>query len=334
MGQEFPLQIDSIANGYAYGDMAAAMLNNGFNANALRTNGVLRKDEWKAMDDKILEIASRRMPVTNALIRRGLTVNIPNGLGTTIFEYEDASDLTVAEMDMDAATMGKEDRLKFSLKSLPLPIVHKGFRISARILEASRTRGLPLDTTTTSASMRQVAEFVETITCNGAGTYEFGGATSIIYGLLDHPNLNAVTLAQNWDASGKTGAEILADVIGLKQALITDRAHGPYMLIVPTSYETALDGDFKANSDSTVRERLLEIGGIEEIVVADFMTTNKVVLVQMAEETFRMVIGMQPRVIQWQVPGTLVSHYKVITIMVPQLRADQDGRMGLAVLSA
>ena len=40
----------------AHGSVAVRMLQSGFNANALRTNEVLRKDEWKLFDDSVIPI--------------------------------------------------------------------------------------------------------------------------------------------------------------------------------------------------------------------------------------------------------------------------------------
>lgn len=75
-----------------YGNVAKLLANTGFNVNQLRTNATLRKDEWKEMDSAVVDIAKRRMIGVNDLISRNLFYNLGNGLGTTVFEYEDASD--------------------------------------------------------------------------------------------------------------------------------------------------------------------------------------------------------------------------------------------------
>ncbi len=41
----------------AHGSVAMRLLQSGFNINSLRTNEVLRKDEWKQLDNVLIEIA-------------------------------------------------------------------------------------------------------------------------------------------------------------------------------------------------------------------------------------------------------------------------------------
>lgn len=295
-------------------------------------NATLRKDEWKQMDDAILMAAEERLVGVADLISRGLTFRIGNGLGSTVLEYEDIDSLSAAELTMDAITPSKKDRPNYELKFLPLPVIHKDFSYNIRTLAASRTSGQPLDVTTGMLAARQVSEKLETILFQGASTYTYGGGT--IYGYSDHPSRNTVTLSANWDASAKTGAQILDDVKSMKQASIDAKHYGPWMLYIPTSYETVLDDDFKAESDKTIRQRILEIAGIDGIQVADKLTADNVLLVQMTSDVVRMVIGLDMTTLEWDEGAGLVSNYKVMTIMVPQIRADQNGNCGVTHLSA
>lgn len=323
--------VDGIFKNRGFGSVASRLINNGMSVNALRTNATLLKDEWKELDQAVVDISRTRLRGVNDLVSRGLTYNIGNGLGTTVLETQNQSDLEAAELNMDGSTKGTNDRLEFDIGYLPLPIIHKDFQLSIRTLEASRKQGQPLDTTQASVAARKVAELTEQILFQGASTYTFGGGT--IYGYQDHPNRNTVSLAAQWDASGTTGANILADVIAMKQASIDDRHYGPWVLYVPTGYETTLDDDFKAESDLTIRQRILQVDGIEAVRVSDYLTAHNVVLVEMNAETVRMVIGLQPTTIEWESMGGMVFMFKVMNIMVPQIRADQDGRSGLIHLS-
>lgn len=338
----------------AHGSVAQKLQAAGMNVNALRTwigeddqsymniNGeaipinnasTLRKDEWKVYDKAVIEAARLRLSGVADLNARGLAYNIPNGMGTTVLEYEDLSDITPANMDMDGVTRGEKDRPVWSINYLPLPIIHKDFSINARVLAASRTTGRPLDTTMAELAGKVVAEKAETILFQGASAYSFGGG--IIRGYQDFPSRNTVTLAQNWDASGATGASIIADVLAMKQASINDRHYGPWVLYVPTAYETVLDGDYDTTTPgTTIRERILKISGIQAVKVSDYMTANNVLLVQMDSQTVRMVNGLQVTVVEWQTEGNMVHHFKVMAIMVPQIRADQNSRCGIVHLAA
>ena len=346
---------DFIHNGKGFGSVGQRLIGNGMNTSALRpwigedgkayvtnvvngkaiavptVNATLRKEEWKQFDAAILEAAQQRLVGVADLMAKGLTYNIANGLGTTVLEYEDQSDIEDAQISMDGTTRGNNDRPEFDINYLPLPITHADFQLNIRQLNASRTIGSPLDVTIASLKSRKIAESIEDTLFNGASTYTYGGGT--IYGYTDFPHRNTVTLSENWDAAGKTGEEIVADVLAMKQASIDDRYYGPWMLYVPTAYETPLDDDFKAESDITVRERILKIDGIQGVKVVDKLTANNVVMVQMTSDVVRMVTGLPITNVEWTTEGGMIFRYKIMTIQVPQIRADQNDRTGIVHLS-
>lgn len=323
---------DFFLNGDAHGAVAARLLANDMNPNGLRTNATLRKDEWKHFDQAVLDVARQRLVGAQDLISRGLTYNLANGLGQMVLEYEKQSDFGEARMDMTGEARGPGDRPEFTLGYLPLPITHEDFQINVRALNASRNLGQSLDTTQAAVASRKVSEKIETVLFQGASSYTFGGGT--IYGYTDFPSRNTVDLASNWDASGVTGDDILDDVRAMKQASIDDKHYGPWLLYVPTNYETVLDDDFKAQSDITIRERIKKISGIEDVKVADHLADDNIILTELRPETVRMVTGMQPTNIEWQTEGGMVFHFKVMAIMVPQLRADANGNCGIVHLRA
>ena len=310
------------------------MLSSGMNINSLRTNDVLRKDEWKHYDLAVIKAAQDRLVGVADLMSRGLVLPIANGLGKTVLEYEDASDITDAEISMAGVTPGQNDRLVYDINYLPLPIVHKDFQINIRVLNSSRTTGVPADTAMAAMAAGKVADKLEEILFIGAGTYTFGGGT--IYGYLDAPNTNSVTLSENWDvaAGAKTGAEIIADVVAMKQASIDAAHYGPFMLYLPTAYETVLDKDHTTGYPKTTRSRILEIAGIQGIKIADKLTANHVVLVQMTSDVVRMVEGLPLTTVEWETEGKMIFHFKVMTISVPQIRSNQANQSGITIRAA
>jgi uncharacterized linocin/CFP29 family protein len=215
---------------------------------------------------------------------------------------------------------------------LPLPIIHVDYEINARVLAASRSLGNPLDTTQAEMATRRVAEKLEDMLFTST-SYTYGGGT--IQGYLNATNRNQVTLSQDWDASGKTGPEIIQDVLNMKQASINANHYGPWMLYIPTGYETTLDEDYDSTTPgTTIRERILKISGIQGVKVIDRMTADNVVLVEMNTSTVRLVRGMGIQNVEWNTEGGMVSKFKVMTIQVPQIRADQDGNSGIVHLAA
>lgn len=326
MPEKTKTEMDFFFNGKAHGGVAAKLLANGMNIKSLRTNDVLLYDEWKEIDKAVLKAYQQRLVGVADLQARGLVYNIGNGLGKTVLGYQDASDIEDAQMSMDGVTRGRRDRPEFDINYLPLPITHADFSFSAREIEASRSGNMPLDTTMAELAARKVAEKIETVLFNGASSYAFGGGT--IYGYEDEPNRNSVSITTNWDDSGATP---LQDLINMKQALINDRCYGPYVLYIPTNWETSIDDDSKAESDLTIRERLLKIAGITDIKIADKLTSDVPLLVQLTSDVIRMVNGLNITTVQWDTEGGMQVNFKVMAIQVPQTRHDQTGRCGICV---
>jgi len=295
----------------------------------------LLKDEWKLYDDVVLMVAQERLVAVGDVLAKGLVLNVPNALGTTVLEYEDMTHPGEAVMSMDAITRGRSDRPEFTMNYLPLPIIHDDFSLTIRALTASRKRGTALDTLRAAAASRNVSEYIENMFFNGpagtatAATFVYGGGT--IYGCRNFTGCNTYTTMADWGSSGITGTEVLKDLLNMKQLLIDDKHYGPYGVYIPTAYETVLDDEFKTSSDKPIRQRMLEISGIEFIKVADKLPDDNVIMIEMKPETVRMVVGFQPMMLEWQAMGGMQFEYKVMAIMVPQFRSDSSGQCGIVL---
>lgn len=294
----------------------------------LTDNATLRKDEWEQLDQAIVREARTRLVGVSYLIGKGLVYSL-NGMSKTVLEHETLNDMTAAVVSMDAIAAQDRDRANFELAGLPLPFTHKDFFLSSRTLNVSRAGGSNLDTVQGEQAGRVVAEKIESMLYTGNSSFKSGGYT--LYGMLDHPSRNTGSLTAHWNDSAATGETILADVLEMKQVLQDDGFYGPYALFVPANFETALDEDFKANSDKTVMQRLKEVNGIQDIIIADKLTSDYVCLVQLTSDVIRMVNGLAINTLQWDSHGGLQINFKVMAIQVPQLRATQSGKMGLVV---
>lgn len=356
--------IDLIANGQANGDLAAyAMAQGKMDASILRpyigkdgktyitvhtggsasdhknyksiqvnsTSGTLRRDEWKLLDDAIMGVSRERLQGIASLESRGLVYNLGNAMGTTVLEYHEMSDFMEASVSMDGNTQGQNDRANYKTKYLPLPIIHVDYQINARVLATSRNMGNGLDTTSAEQAARRVAEKLEDMLFTNM-TYPYGGGT--IYSYINHPDRNPQTLTKRWDASDKTGKDIIDDVVAMKQKSINDSHYGPWELYIPTAYETVLDKDYDSTTPgTTIRERILKIDGITAIKTIDRLTAHNVLLVQMTSDVVRLVKGMGLTNIEWSANGKMVKNYKVMTIQVPQVRSDAGGKSGIIHLA-
>ncbi len=287
----------------------------------------LRKDAWKHLDTVVVKVAKERLKAVADLRSAGLTFSIPNGLGTTVLETETQSDIGPASVSMDALRQNANDRPVWELGFLPLPIVHKDFSYSARQIASAARSGSPLDTTSAELAARRVAEETEKLllgVSTVADQYSFGGG--VIYGYTDFPSALSKSLTT---PTSTNGTVILADILAMiKQA--KDAFHyGPYIYYVSTAWDQYLDNDFKTNSDKTVRQRIKELTDITDIRTLDFLADFDTVLVQQTSDVVRMVIGMDIVTVMWDTEGGLQKNFKVMSILVPQLRADQNGNSGI-----
>lgn len=295
----------------------------------LRSYDTLRKDEWEFFDEELVEEAVIRLVGVADLMSAGLVRNVPDSMGKTVFEYEKVTDMDPATVSLDGATRSEGDRQEFTLSQLPLPITHKDFMINLRTLTASRTRGESLDTTQARTAGRLVSEEAEKMLFQGGKT--FGGLT--IYGYTDHPDRNTRGFSNVAWSGAASGDDMLTDVLNLKQDLEDARMFGPYWLYVPRNFSTAIDADFKAESDKTIRQRLSEVEGIQAIRIADQLPDSNVVLVQATMDVVAWVQGEQLQTIQWDVMGGFLVNFKAFQIAVPLVRSDAEGRSGVAHLS-
>lgn len=343
--------IDVIHNGKAQG-ATASLLMNGMNPLALRPwigedghsyvanvaadgklqkiraehAATLRKDEWKLLDTAVIQAAQPRLRAVADLMQRGLTYRIPNGMGTTVFQSQAQSDITGAQVSMDGINRSEGDRPLFDLTTIPLPIISKDITFPAREIATSRRMGTPLDTSSVELASRKVAETAEKLLTGTYGTYAFGGGT--IYGYANFPSALTKTIT-DWTGSAVTGSTVVEEVLEMKKSLQDAYHYGPYMMYVSGDIANALEEDFKAASDKTIRGRILEIEGIEGVRTLDYLDDGSVVMVEMTTETVRELIGMDIQTVQWDTDGGMNVNYKVMAILVPQLRADYNGNCGI-----
>lgn len=301
----------------------------------VNAKGTLRRDEWKQLDEAVMMIAENRLTGVQDLINRGLTFNLGNAMGTTVLEYHDISDALEAELSMDAVTRSQGDRQEFNTVYLPIPIIHTDYEINQRVLENSRRLGNPLDTTMAERATRKILEKREQMLFTDTD-YSFGGGT--IYSFLNHPDRiypsgsgsKAITNISDWSSDAVAGEDIVQEVLEMKQKSIDHSFYGPWVMYVPTNFETKLDEDYSSSKgDNTIRDRVMNINGLSDIVVVDTLPDSNVIFCQLTTDVVRIVQGLALQNIQWETEGGFVNKFKVISIQVPQIRSDQEGKTGL-----
>lgn len=294
----------------------------------------LRKDEWLMLDKAVVKAARYRLRAWADLAAANSFSGF-DGMSKMMLEHETMSDPGEAVVDFDGLTPGRTDAPQYQLEGLPLPITHADFYFSARRLAVSRNTGTPLDTTMAEACGRRVAEMIEQTTIGTIQGPQYGIATSYgqtpkVYGYTNHPQRTTYTSLNT--PTGANGTTILTDFLACIDALYDAKMYGPYMVYHSTDYSQYLDNLFSTTEPSagTLRSRLLQIPDIVDIRRLDYLTSGyQLVFVQMTPDVARAVIGMDVTTVQWPTVGGMQLNFKVMAIMVPQIRADYDGNCGV-----
>lgn len=345
--------MDLIVNGQAHGSVAARLLQNGFDVNAMRPyvgvdgrhyitqsnggvatpvplmaqNATLRRDEWIQIDTAVMAAARERLRLISDLRGSGLTFTIPNGMGKTVLESERMSDITPATISMDPARKSEGDRPEFDIINLPLPVIHKDFFFNARQIATSRNNGPGIDVTSAQLAARRVAEEAEKLALGTSGSFSYGGGT--VYGLTNFPQ-RLTTVLTHPTQSDFTGPLLVDEVLGMRQQSMNNFYFGPWVLYNSPAWDQYLDDDYSTlKGDNTLRQRIMAINGIQDVRTLDFLTGYQLILVQQTSDVIRLVMGMDVTTLQWETEGGMRINFKVMAIMVPQIRADIDDQTGI-----
>ena len=294
----------------------------------LNTNATLRKDEWINLEEAILEAARERLTIVDDLKSAGLVYNA-GGLGTIISEWEAGSEITDAVATMDGETNVDGDAQEFSLYGVPIPVIQKPFRIGERHLLASRTRGSALDVTTGVEAARAVARTSEKMVFNGLpaiGTVDGRG----IPGLTTFAGRATFTITAWHNAPTITTQDIFDDILAMVSQMETAERHfGPFTLYIPAEYAFRFREDFKANSERTLRERVLAEDVIKDIKVADMLTVGNVIMVQMESTVLDLAVAADVSTVQWASGSGWTNHFQTFAAWAPRLKQDHDGHTGI-----
>lgn len=346
--------MDYLMNGQGYGGVASRLLNNGFDHNVLRpfvaedgrsyvntinANGEiqcnllhnsaasLRRDEWLMIDQVVVTAAKPRLRIFNDLRSAGGTVSIPGGMGKTSILYETMGDITEASISMDGLNQSEEDRAEFDSKLMPLPLVHKDFSFTARQIAVSRQGGSPLDTTTASLAARRVAEQIEKLTLGISSSYSFGGGT--VYGFTNFPNRNTKSMTLP-TSGGWTPSTTVGEILDMIQIAMDDYFYGPFALYYSPAWARYMGDDYSAaKGDNTLQQRIMAVDSIGVMRQADYLSGYQMLLVQLTPDVARAIMGMDITTVQWESHGGFRLHFKVLALMVPQIRADQANQCGI-----
>jgi len=323
------------------GSVARFLAQNGVNAaSSLRTNDVLRKEEWQQLDDTLVGVARQRLIGISDLVTRGLSFNL-GGLGAVLSQYEQLGDMSAANVDFSGVTDGEKDSVSFTLVSVPVPIFHKNFAIDLRRLEASRgpnSIGAPVDRTQIETAAQKVVEQMEEVLFNGMGTGASGGslqqgagstAQAQLYGYTNQPNINTQA-GGSWGTTTNPTTD-LTNTIGVLES--KNYFGGQYVTYVPTTQYNKLRAFFTDGSGDQVFDRVKRIQGIEDVRPGDRLTSGTAVMVTMRRDVVDLAIGQELTVVEWESKGGMMLHFKVMCALAARVKSDAAGGSGICTIT-
>lgn len=297
-------------------------------------NDLLRRDEAREIESTLTKVADRDRVAVQDLIDAGLTRPLRN-IGVTLYQADRHSAVGDGHQSMSILDFGDRDQVEFTPTVFPVPVTSSQFQLDRRYVEAGRSQSPGVDTTNVEEHTRAVLRRLENTLVNGNSAIVVDSNA-----LQGYTNLTArQTVGLNdvgWDATSDL-KNAVQDVIDARAALSDDGYTGPYILYVPSDWEAVLDDDYKAESDATLKERILRITGIEDVKVLADLTADNAVLVQMTQSVVQYPIGQEITTVTWDLMGGLAQNWAIMEVSTFALKTaeDEDGNTtsGIAHIS-
>ena len=289
------------------------------------------------MDNLVIQVGTNRLQFVAEMIREGLVTPFPGALGVPFLETWMESNETGAERTMDPETRTEDSQALMLASLVPIYITKNSFSYGVRQLAQARRIGMPIDTRSAEQKVRSINEAIEDAAVNGPTTRD--GQALVVngnssYGLLTAPNANTQVLTAAAWTTAPVGTTVMSEINSMKTKLINDFKRGPYTLFVPPAVDQALDLDFKANGNDSIRVRISQMsagGRPLRIVLLDTLPATKVVLAQMTKDVMDLIDGIRPTIIPYTSATGLTFRNIVMAIMVPRFRTDYSGNSGIVI---
>lgn len=284
---------------------------------ALVENNTLREDQTREVDETVTRVARRDLVAVADLA--ALQDPMAKGIGATTYEFDRIAPVGEATHGMSILNLGDEDKVGFSRTAIPVPVTASQFRLDARERAAGQGFGDSIDLVNLEEHTRAVAEKLEDVLVNGSPVV-LGGNTMPGYTNLGARDTQSFS-GSHWDdqTSGAHSAAV-ADVLNMRAGLTDNGFTGPYMLYVAPNFDGVLDDDYKAESDRTLRERLLAITGITGIKVLPSLANDECLLVQMTRSVVTHAVGQSIVPVTWSSHGGLATHWAILDVGAFALR--------------
>jgi len=288
------------------------------------------KNVQEVIDSAVVRVARDRLVLFSALQAAGLGVPLPNWLATLTLTSHKLGEAGAARRAM-VPSRGERGIMQWTPYTIPIYLTWDQFGFNSRELAAAQQAGQPLDSIHAEQSTRNVNVGFEDALINGAVTVD--GLTTP--GLLSTTTTETFETGTKWDDAGKTGEEILADTqTGMRALQVNGNFMGPYLVATSKDYGIKLGSDFKANGDRTIRERLLAVDEVSQVVVADYFPDDTVVIMQLSRDVVDIQIGQMPAAVSVNPDQAgWATDFYIIGCAVPRVKSDANNKFGICKMT-
>ncbi|CAM3778366.1 major capsid protein [Litorimonas haliclonae] len=303
------------------------LLNTAMGSDILIGNALpVPRDVWGEWDTEAVEIQRSTLAVFNDLAR---TVSTPMPLGKLVHHFQTVSDSGEANISLDGRQSARRDQQVYDYHGTPLPIVDSTFGYGWRQMLAAQSEGIPLDSAGRMNAMRRVAEKLESIALDGDTSIVVGG--NPLYGLRNHPNRN--TRSTGVTLNGATGAQWLAEVNATVKLLHNKNFKVPVTLYVNfDDWFYAQNTDFKAESDKTIAQRVMETGGVREVVVSDSVNADQLIALVKDRRVVQVLNGMPIATLpRFRANPEDDYDFRTMAAAAVEIKFDAESQCGVAV---
>ena len=207
---------------------------------------------YRQIKDAIV-FTARKQAVARKIIN---TRNISGGIGVQQWTYDTANEVSDALLTYQF-TDTAEDWIELARTDVPIPLLHKEFRISRRDLAAAARGGFGISTATVQSAAYKVMNLENQLILNG---FAADGTNYDIKGL--YQSAGNSTAGSDFGTAGNPLKSVAA-AIDLMQA---DNITGPYNLVLnPTQYmelATSVLGGGSGEREIAMVKEILEGGNI------------------------------------------------------------------------
>jgi hypothetical protein len=305
-------------------------------ANAMASNAsTLERDEYETLSDRIIRTYKRNLSGLADLQDQGLVRNV--SLATQVDLWQTVTEVTEADITMDGEDQAANDRIEYNTQGVPIPIVHKDFRIPERELQTSRNMGNDLRTDTAAEVSRAVTEMAEQMLFQGWNpTVDTArGDDWQVYGYTDS-SVSASVSGSDFGTAGNIRDVFTATIDKLMDDNNQQPAGDGFLTYISQTqyrqYRNAIDPDGDGNM--TVRERVenefdMELGDVKS--VPDYVLPDgEMVMVNPAPDVVELALAEDMQTLEWSSGSGMTNFYKVLWSGAPEIKTDAKNNYGVA----